>query len=469
MKKTGIFTIFSTLAFAFASAFALGADLSSKNADVVDAVATSESATIYFSWSGSWGVDPYVSYCVGEDNWTHMSTMCGTSGSSGLGSVNVPANTTKVIFAHRSGDASSWWGQTSDMDIVIDATNGFKNQLTITSNSSSFGASWGYYTGVSNTIIYNNNGGSGTIANQQIWLDNATLSGGSGFSKDGYVLTSWNTKADGTGKSYSVGGSATYKNFPNYVNGSNVTLYAQWEVDLRARYIIGDFGTCDWGLSGAVKMTYNEAKGQWEGSVNLAYQDEFKVAYYNQREFEGYKGYSDILTSCGAFFCFDSNGGNIRVWASGTYNIYYKDATFGDNKYLSIEIDGGNWNAEQLAAKLMSFGDPTPGQDGPRTCGDYFYDMRDKYVDELSASEKTKFQGFASSGTAQFKNAYDRYVAWAAALGQDPWTKGASGGARLISASSNDTNNIIPIIVIVSLISVTSIGGFFFIKKRKED
>ena len=196
-----------------------------------EAAATSGSATIWFTWSGSWSVDPYVSYCVGSDSWTHMTTKCGTTGYSGTGSVNVPNNTTKVIFAHRSSDGKSWWGQTANMDITIDGTKGLKNKLVITSNSASFGASWDYNTGLSNTIVYNNNTGSGSISNQQIWLDNATLNSGSSFSKSGYTLSSWNTAANGTGTSYSLSGSATYKNFPNYVNGSSVTLYAIWTLN----------------------------------------------------------------------------------------------------------------------------------------------------------------------------------------------------------------------------------------------
>lgn len=191
-----------------------------------EAASTSASATIWFTWSGSWNVDPYVSYCVGS-SWTHMTTKCGTSGTSGTGSVTVPANTNTVIFAHREA-SGSWWGQTANTTIEIDGTKGLKNKLTVTCNSSSFGASWGYNTGLSNTISYNNNGGSGTISNQQIWLDNATLSNGSGFTKTGYTLSSWNTKADGSGTSYSLSGDATYKNFPNYVDGSSVILYAQW-------------------------------------------------------------------------------------------------------------------------------------------------------------------------------------------------------------------------------------------------
>ena len=43
----------------------------------------------------------------------------------------------------------------------------------------------------------------------------------SGFEKSGYSITSWNTKADGTGKTYLLGQSITLWN--------DLTLYAIWE------------------------------------------------------------------------------------------------------------------------------------------------------------------------------------------------------------------------------------------------
>ena len=72
------------------------------------------------------------------------------------------------------------------------------------------------------TISYNNNGGSGSISNQTaVWSNNITLADGTAFTKSGYSLASYNTKADGTGWTY----------LPNQhitVFG-DLTLYAQWE------------------------------------------------------------------------------------------------------------------------------------------------------------------------------------------------------------------------------------------------
>ena len=63
----------------------------------------------------------------------------------------------------------------------------------------------------------------------------------------------------------------------------------------------------------------------------------------------------------------------------------------------------------------------------------------------LSETEQNNFKGYASSETAQFKNAYERYVAWAAALGQKPWEEGTVGGVRNVVGANSESVNLIPI------------------------
>lgn len=75
-------------------------------------------------------------------------------------------------------------------------------------------------------VSYNSNGGSGSIDSQyKYYGQNITLSNGSGFQRNNYTLTGWNTEDDGTGTPYALG--ATYS-----VNSeTNITLYAQWHMD----------------------------------------------------------------------------------------------------------------------------------------------------------------------------------------------------------------------------------------------
>lgn len=74
------------------------------------------------------------------------------------------------------------------------------------------------------TVSYNNNGGTGTIANQTKTYGKAlTLSNGSGFSKTGYILKSWNTNSAGTGTTYNLGAS--------YTGNAALSLYAKWQIN----------------------------------------------------------------------------------------------------------------------------------------------------------------------------------------------------------------------------------------------
>lgn len=71
------------------------------------------------------------------------------------------------------------------------------------------------------TIKYNSNGGTGSISPQSIEVGkSATIRAGSSLVREGYDFKNWNTKADGSG--------TTYTNGQSYTGKSNLTLYAQW-------------------------------------------------------------------------------------------------------------------------------------------------------------------------------------------------------------------------------------------------
>ena len=76
-------------------------------------------------------------------------------------------------------------------------------------------------TNASYTITFDANGGTGTMEDQIIFgMDELKLNT---FTRSGYIFTGWNTKADGTGDSYSDGWL--------FLDGDlteDITLYAQW-------------------------------------------------------------------------------------------------------------------------------------------------------------------------------------------------------------------------------------------------
>lgn len=74
------------------------------------------------------------------------------------------------------------------------------------------------------TIVYKANGGSGSdITNSYSMADQVRLltANDSGFTKSGYHIAEWNTKADGTGYTYGLNQSITL--------WDDLTLYAIWE------------------------------------------------------------------------------------------------------------------------------------------------------------------------------------------------------------------------------------------------
>ena len=77
------------------------------------------------------------------------------------------------------------------------------------------------------TIVFNGNGhSSGSTASMSMTYDTAKNLTANGFLKNCYTFTGWNTKADGSGTKYTD--QQSVKNLTT-VNGTAVTLYAQWK------------------------------------------------------------------------------------------------------------------------------------------------------------------------------------------------------------------------------------------------
>lgn len=75
------------------------------------------------------------------------------------------------------------------------------------------------------TVTFDANGSSGSTASQPFTYDQEQPLTANAFTRTGYTFIGWNTKADGTGTSYSDG--AAVSNL-TAVDGGTVTLYAQW-------------------------------------------------------------------------------------------------------------------------------------------------------------------------------------------------------------------------------------------------
>lgn len=512
MKKLNILRLLSTVAIAAAGVFGIASVKEGKKAETVKAdsyegASTTMETTIWWHWSGSWNITPYITFKVGN-TWVHDSAvagfskgihrMSGDTGTSGTASFNVPTNTNTIILIH-SGDGSSWHGKTNDLGIIknLNSSNGLCNYVNSEVNSSPFTANWGYYGGLYNQITYNANGGSGTINDltnnvdcqyvssnkYNYYLDKANVSNGGGFNKTGCVISSWNTSPDGSGTSVAKGSSLAYANFLNYKQGTAITLYAQWRASYTSNfYVYGDFNgeSTNWDIASAKMLTPFSESGysySTDITVTLTRGDKFKICYYNDStgsfDYDNQNFDASVVQSdSSSKYCFDLTDadGVIECVATGSYIIrLHNFENQGKTIWLGFGTESGlgSRTAQQLAAYLMKFG-PNPSS-GHCQDSDRFPFARSMYLNQLNSPEKSTFQGYSGSSTAQFNNAYKRYTDWAKALGEDPWSSNkANSQLSLIGLTTQTTNNV-AILVIISVVSVGAIGGYFFIRKRKEN
>ena len=253
---------------------------------------------------------------------------------------------------------------------------------------------------------------------------------------------------------------------------SDLTVYAAYSLSYKAGfYIYGDFGVSPtWSVETAFLMTeFSEASYAYsvKATVEIPYGSVFKLRYYNTAWYDDQEfDTRNVQNDSPALYCYDCsrNDHAFQCYAGGRYTIILHNFE-NQGKTIYINFENSSRNAEQLAAYVMKFG--ANPESGHCQENDRFPAARSMYLNNLSSSEKSKFQGFSNSSTSQFKNGYDRYVAWARALGQNPWAEGAANNIRLFALVDQQTSSSILIITLVSLVSVSAIGGYFFIRRKK--
>lgn len=214
------------------------------------------------------------------------------------------------------------------------------------------------------SISYDANGGNGKMSAQEdVKYFSDIVLRKNVMSRRGYVFSGWNTKADGTGKSYSDGETVS-----SVTNEDEVTLYAQWKKIETITYYLptsiknGKFVCSGYGVrvySGDVKkvLSYKDAAEKKNASGQEKVSDELTYTYVDGDDQEQIltKKWEDIAVFTGwrsaaqtddiVSFRFpgtaagsDRNGGSdMTVTESVSFipDIIYKDLTIG------FETDGG--------------------------------------------------------------------------------------------------------------------------------
>ncbi len=110
-------------------------------------------------------------------------------------------------------------------DVYYEGTPAQWNTITINSGNEYLKNAYRHY---ACSVNYDANGGTGEMS-PNYWFTGLSITlDTNAFTRSGYILTGWNTAADGSGTSYADGASVTL--------WEDITLYAQWETPLSIRY-----------------------------------------------------------------------------------------------------------------------------------------------------------------------------------------------------------------------------------------
>ena len=109
------------------------------------------------------------------------------------------------------------------------------------------------------TVVFNPNYSGATATNSQSFVAGTAQNlATNAFTRDGYIFKEWNTKADGTGTSYTDGAS--------YTATADITLYAQWTVFTQPNAPVLDEGLTPVNWNGTSWETTTEAN--WDYNYN---------------------------------------------------------------------------------------------------------------------------------------------------------------------------------------------------------
>ena len=180
--------------------------------DDQDTYTANASDTLYAVWTR-------ITYTITYNSNGGSGTMSSTTKYYGT-SVTLRANTFTRTGYHFAG-----WALSSTGSVVYD------DQDTYSTNASdTLYAKW-----TANTyyVNFNSNGGSGTMTRQTFTYGTYQNLKSNTFTRTGYTFTGWNRNSAGTSTSYSNGQSV--RNLTS-TNGGSVTLYAQWKINVEAKY-----------------------------------------------------------------------------------------------------------------------------------------------------------------------------------------------------------------------------------------
>ena len=485
MKKVGLFKLLVGLTLAASGAFAVGSALSNKKAEAAEA----STNLVYLHASSGW-TDASAWFAIYQ--YQSAST---SANSAGIYFVNNSDWSTLKIYLFDGPEGSTnygWPGADLGDSNKVGKLNGkdvyYYNDANFTSGTFSFivsdngsdNARTGNVTGNNKKCVWNGSAGSGNsgkvsdfvyaIKNgSDSWskMSQVSYSGSDKTYYQGNVESSgysfifvrmnpasqdldWNNKWTQTSDLHSIDSGKNCYQIDN-MNGSGSWHTFNPDGD-NLEYAVGTFGVKNtWTVASGLKLVSNSST-ELKVTLPLKAGDQFRF-YLNNYLDAGYEGSEKFVVKGDSPVAATKNGNNIVLpnnLTEGAYIVYWSYADSNWGLYIASSTD----TAESLAMYIMQY--DTDGQCTPK-----FEKARTRYL-AMANADATEATNFRNSAAAQ------RYESWAAALGQNPYAAGAAT-SRTIAIGNGENTNTIAIIVIISLVSVTAIGGYFFIKRRQEN
>lgn len=201
-------------------------------AQVYDASGAAVKGT-YWSKAGASGVYQYSGNLTVYAQWTPITYNVSYNGNGNTGGSTAASthtyDTAKALTANgfnKTGYSFTGWNTKADGSGTAYANKASVKNLT--SNDGSTIKLYAQWSPITYTISYDGNGSTdGATAASKHTYDVAGKLTANGFARAGYTFTGWNTKADGSGKTYTD--KESVKNLTT-VAGKAITLYAQWSL-----------------------------------------------------------------------------------------------------------------------------------------------------------------------------------------------------------------------------------------------
>lgn len=192
------------------------------------------------------------------------------------------------------------------------------------------------------TIKYDGNGATGgSAASSSHSYDTAKNLTKNGYTNDGYTFKNWNTKADGTGTSYSD--QESVKNLTS-TNGGTVTLYAQWTPNTYTVSFNGNGATA--GTMSSQAYVFDTAKALSANRFSRVYTVSFNTN-------GGTINSSSTATATAKFNGWEDRNNYVREGVNYSYTSF--DAPYYANTYNDL-MNAYGYNKYRLLSHYVLYG-----------------------------------------------------------------------------------------------------------------